>query len=88
MSTTDDYKKVMLDIRSGNFKPVYMLHGEESFFIDRIAEERILQAQREGVGLVAPVQADKGHKFRAGLCGFNVWCIHAIVCVRRGAQFV
>lgn len=39
MSTTDDYKKVMLDIRSGNFKPVYMLHGEESFFIDRIAEE-------------------------------------------------
>ncbi len=39
MSTTDDYKKVMLDVRAGNFKPVYMLHGEESFFIDRIAEE-------------------------------------------------
>ncbi|MBK6831486.1 MAG: DNA polymerase III subunit delta [Flavobacteriales bacterium] len=39
MSTTDDYKKVMLDVRAGNFKPVYLLHGEESFFIDRIAEE-------------------------------------------------
>ncbi len=39
MSTTDDYKKVMLDVRAGTFKPVYMLHGEESFFIDRIAEE-------------------------------------------------
>ncbi|MCB0765426.1 MAG: DNA polymerase III subunit delta [Flavobacteriales bacterium] len=39
MSTTDDYKKMMLEIRSGRFRPVYMLHGEESFFIDRIAEE-------------------------------------------------
>jgi len=39
VSTTDDYKKVMLDVRAGNFKPVYLLHGEESFFIDRIAEE-------------------------------------------------
>ncbi|HRH38506.1 MAG TPA: DNA polymerase III subunit delta [Flavobacteriales bacterium] len=38
-STTDDYKKVMLDIRAGKFKPVYMLHGEEGFFIDRIAAE-------------------------------------------------
>lgn len=39
MSTTDDYKKIMLEVRSGKFRPVYLLHGEESFFIDRIAEE-------------------------------------------------
>src|SRR5436189_133274 len=39
MSTTDDYKKAMLELRSGRFRPVYMLHGEESFFIDRIADE-------------------------------------------------
>lgn len=38
-SSTDEYKKLMLEIRSGKFKPVYMLHGEEGFFIDRIAEE-------------------------------------------------
>lgn len=39
MSTTDDYKKIMLELRSGKFRPLYLLHGEESFFIDRIAEE-------------------------------------------------
>ena len=39
MSTLEDYKKVMADLRSGNFKPVYLLHGEEGFFIDRIAME-------------------------------------------------
>ncbi len=39
MSTTDDYKKIMLEIRSGKFRPVYLLHGEEGFFMDRIAEE-------------------------------------------------
>ena len=39
MSTLDDYKKGMTDLRAGKFKPVYMLHGEEGFFIDRIAAE-------------------------------------------------
>ena len=39
LSTTDEYKKVMPDVRAGKFKPVYVLHGEEAFFIDRIAEE-------------------------------------------------
>ncbi|MFN6177864.1 MAG: DNA polymerase III subunit delta [Flavobacteriales bacterium] len=38
-STIDDYKKIMLDVRAGKFKPVYLLHGEETFFIDRIADE-------------------------------------------------
>ncbi len=38
-STTDEYKKLMLDVRASKFKPVYLLHGEEGFFIDRIAEE-------------------------------------------------
>jgi DNA polymerase-3 subunit delta len=39
MSVIDDYKKIMLEVRAGTFKPVYLLHGEESFFIDRIAHE-------------------------------------------------
>lgn len=39
LSTTEEYKKIMLDVRAGKFKPVYVLHGEEAFFIDRIAEE-------------------------------------------------
>lgn len=38
-STIDDYKKLMAELRSGTFRPVYILHGEEGFFIDRIAEE-------------------------------------------------
>lgn len=38
-STTEEYKKLMTELRSGKFRPVYILHGEEGFFIDRIAEE-------------------------------------------------
>jgi DNA polymerase III subunit delta len=38
-STTEEYKKLMAELRSGTFRPVYILHGEEGFFIDRIAEE-------------------------------------------------
>ncbi len=39
MSTTDDFKKIVKDVRAKSFKPVYFLHGEESYFIDRVAEE-------------------------------------------------
>ena len=38
-STTDEYKKLMTEVRGGTFRPVYILHGEEGFFIDRVAEE-------------------------------------------------
>lgn len=39
MKVLDAYKKVMADLRSGTFRPVYLLHGEEPFFIDRMAAE-------------------------------------------------
>ena len=39
MSTIDDFKKIVKDVRGKSFKPVYFLHGEESYFIDRVAEE-------------------------------------------------
>lgn len=39
MSTTDDFRKIRKEIAARRFKPVYFLHGEEPFFIDRIAEE-------------------------------------------------
>lgn len=39
MSNMDELRKVLSEVRSGTFRPVYMLHGEESFFIDLISEE-------------------------------------------------
>ncbi|MBP8823948.1 MAG: DNA polymerase III subunit delta [Flavobacteriales bacterium] len=39
MSTTDDFRKLRRDLANGTFKAVYFLHGEEAFFIDRIADE-------------------------------------------------
>jgi DNA polymerase-3 subunit delta len=39
MSTIDDYKKLRAEINAGRFKPVYLLHGEEDYFIDRVSEE-------------------------------------------------
>ncbi len=39
MKVLDGYKKVMAELRAGIFRPVYLLHGEEPFFIDRVAAE-------------------------------------------------
>lgn len=33
------YKKVVLEVRGGTLRPVYLLHGEEDFFIDRLEAE-------------------------------------------------
>ncbi|MBL7964890.1 MAG: DNA polymerase III subunit delta [Flavobacteriales bacterium] len=39
MSVLDDLRKLTKEVRSGTFRPVYLLHGEETFFIDRMAQE-------------------------------------------------
>lgn len=39
MSTIDQFRKLRKEASAGTFKPVYFLHGEEPFFIDRLAEE-------------------------------------------------
>ncbi|QQR86849.1 MAG: DNA polymerase III subunit delta [Flavobacteriales bacterium] len=39
MSTLDGYKAVMKEIQSGKVGPIYVLHGEEGFFIDRVERE-------------------------------------------------
>ena len=39
MSVLDGFKKVMAEVRAGTFRPVYLLHGEEPFFIDRVCGE-------------------------------------------------
>ena len=38
MSSIDDLRKAMAELREGKFRPVYLLHGEETFFIDRLAD--------------------------------------------------
>lgn len=39
MKALKAYRDIVADIRSKQFKPVYILHGEESYFIDRISKE-------------------------------------------------
>lgn len=39
MSNLAELKKITGELESGTFRPVYMLHGEETFFIDLISEK-------------------------------------------------
>jgi DNA polymerase-3 subunit delta len=47
MSVTDDFRRIVKDVRGGTFKPVYFLHGEEAYFIDRIEQEIVLHGLQE-----------------------------------------
>lgn len=37
MAKSTDFTQIVQDIRSGNFAPVYLLHGEEAYYIDEIS---------------------------------------------------
>ena len=39
MSVTTAYRKIVDELRAGTYRPVYLLHGEETFFIDRLEAE-------------------------------------------------
>ncbi len=38
-ATLDGYRAIMGDISSGNVSPIYLLHGEESYFIDKVSDK-------------------------------------------------
>jgi DNA polymerase-3 subunit delta len=47
----DEAKRIVTDIKKGNIKPIYLLFGEEPFYIDAIAsyiEENLLQENEKG----------------------------------------
>lgn len=46
-STADKYNKMIVQIKEGNFSPVYILMGEESYYIDKVCEAIIDNALKE-----------------------------------------
>ena len=42
------YEKIMQDLKAGTYHPVYLLHGEESFFIDSVTSYIEKNALSEG----------------------------------------
>jgi DNA polymerase-3 subunit delta len=47
MSTIETYRKLKKEVAEGKLRPVYLLHGEEGLFIDRIADEIVHTALAE-----------------------------------------
>lgn len=39
MSVFENWRKLVKDVQGGKLKPIYLLHGEEGYFIDRLCEE-------------------------------------------------
>ena len=39
MAAATDYRKIIADIRAGKINPVYVLVGQETYFIDLIVAE-------------------------------------------------
>jgi len=34
-----DFKQILASVKNKEFKPVYILHGDEPYFIDQIADQ-------------------------------------------------
>ncbi|MBR0037229.1 MAG: DNA polymerase III subunit delta [Bacteroidales bacterium] len=61
MAKTADYASIMKDIESGKFAPIYLLYGDESYFIDRITNlllDRVLTEEEKDFNLTQMYGAD------------------------------
>ena len=51
---TDDFSLIKADIEAGRYKPVYLLHGEESYYIDQLTDlllDRVLTDEEKDFNL-------------------------------------
>lgn len=61
MAKTEDFSTICADIKAGHFAPVYLLHGEEGYFIDRITDlllEHVLTDEEKDFNLTQCYGAD------------------------------
>lgn len=61
MAKSEDFSTICADIQAGKFAPVYLLHGEEGYFIDRITElllDRVLTDEEKDFNLTQVYGAD------------------------------
>ena len=61
MAKTADYASIMKDIESVKFAPIYLLYGDESYFIDRITNlllDRVLTEEEKDFNLTQMYGAD------------------------------
>ena len=61
MAKSDDFNSIRANIEAGNFAPVYLLHGDEGYFIDKITDmllDRVLTADERDFNLFQYFSAD------------------------------
>lgn len=61
MAKSEDFSTICADIKAGKFAPVYLLHGEEGYFIDQITDlllEHVLTDEEKDFNLTQIYSAD------------------------------
>ena len=61
MAKSSNFEDIRRDILAGDFQPVYLLHGEESYYIDRITDlllERVLTDEEKDFNLTQLYASD------------------------------
>jgi len=85
-----NYQEVIRDIKSGNLKPIYLLHGAESYFIDEIiaAVEQILTADEKAFNQTTVYGKDTDVIELINMCKrFPMMASHQVIIVKE-AQYL
>ena len=84
--STVTYESVMKDVRAGNFAPVYVLMGDESYYIDKICDylcENVLQPEERDFNQTVVFGADVTAAQVADLCkGYPMMSKYRLVVVK------
>lgn len=86
-----DHLSIIADIKKGNFKPIYFLHGEEGYFIDSISNAVLKHALTEdekafNLSVVYGKEADAGSLI-ADAKGFPMMSERRVVVLKEAQEF-
>lgn len=80
------YESIVREVRTGNIRPIYYLMGEESYYIDRLADfitDSTLQPDEKDFNLITFYGPETNVDDIINACkGFPMGARHIVVCVR------
>ena len=84
--TGTSFQSIMADLKAGKYAPIYILMGEESYYIDRVAEyieQHVLQQEERDFNQTILFGADTNAAQIADLCkGYPMMASHRVIIVK------
>jgi DNA polymerase-3 subunit delta len=90
-ATIENFNRIMHDLQSGIYKPIYVLMGEEAYFIDQITNyiaQNILSAAEQEFNLFTLYGNESAGEIATAAQRYPMMCDHQIIIIKDAYKYV